>query len=128
MDSKRSDSTCYNAIIESAQDYGMQFLTDMLRPPPPVRRFGDAYAVERDGIIWTLTTPSSKIVPAVDRKGHLVIPGTKLGVAYVVAMAWLPKPADNATIFFKDGNPKNVAARNLSWKSDSTIYTAKGSK
>jgi hypothetical protein len=93
-----------------------------------VHRFGDTYAVEESGIVWTLTTPSARIVPAVDRNGHLMIPGTNLGVAYIVAMAWLPKPAGSTTVTFKDGNPKNVAVRNLSWKSASTIYTARGSQ
>lgn len=97
-----------------------RFLTELLRPPPPVRRYKDQYAVEASGAIWTLASPGERIVPNVSRGGKLVIPGTRLEVAYVVATAWIDNPEDATDVVHRDGNRKNVAACNLSWKQIST--------
>ena len=95
---------------------GARFLTELLRPPPPVRRYRDTYAVEATGIIWTLASPSERIRPTRSKSGILLIPGTKLEVARVVAETWVPNPSMLADIDHIDGNRFNVAAANLAWK------------
>jgi hypothetical protein len=100
----------------------MRYLTDLLRPPPPVRRYQDIYAVEENGVIWTLTSPSERVVPVANRKNVLLIPGTRLEVAKVVAAAWLPNPKGATRVVHRDGNPHNVSVTNLAWEPPRTIY------
>lgn len=90
------------------------YLTDLLRPPPPVKRT-KTYAVENTGLVWSLTSSNGPIKPVKDKRGVLMLPGTTCEVARLVAELWVHKPEGATTVVHNDGNIANVAANNLSW-------------
>lgn len=90
-------------------------LTDLLKPPPPVRRT-KAYAIENTGRVWSLASVGGPIRPTLDRRGTLVLPGTTQEVALLVAEAWVQKPEGATTVVHIDGDRTNVSATNLLWK------------
>lgn len=95
---------------------GLRYLTDMLGQPPAVRRFKDRYAVEASGVVWEIACPGGRIAPSKTAAGKLVIAGTNIALARVVAELWVPNPNGKKHIVHLDGNTNNVAATNLAWK------------
>jgi hypothetical protein len=94
----------------------MKSLLDLLVPPPPVRRFGDTYAVEASGRVWSLHNPGTWFVPKTNRKGYVVLPDKTL-VHELVATLWIgPRPDGDSIAVHIDGNKLNNAVENICWK------------
>lgn len=91
-------------------------LVSLLRPAPPVRRWGTQFAVEPTGTVWSLEKPGERIKPIVRADGVRVLPGTRTPLHRIVASLWVHRKAGTRRVIHRDGNRANNAAANLQWK------------
>lgn len=91
-------------------------LVSLLRPPPPVRRWSNLFAVEPTGVVWSLDRPGERVRPIVRADGVRVLPGSRTPLSHIVASLWVPNKSGTRRVIHRDGNPGNNAAANLQWK------------
>ena len=93
----------------------MKSLLDLLVPPPPVRRFGDTYAVEALDAFCPSIIPEHGLSPKQTKRATSFFGQDTC--SELVATLWIgPRPDGDSIAVHIDGNKLNNAVDNICWK------------